>query len=165
MKQTTPAQKGLLTGMLMIIAELFSLYILKNPIDSYFQYIIYSIFCFGVVFSMVAYYRTENDKRNFAIFFSVGFKTFVVVSLLMAAFAFVYFSYNTAFRDNQIAENSRLLILQGNHLPQEIKEQETLQKKMFLTMMISINIFRYLILGALITAVAAGFLSKKNTPE
>ena len=163
MKQTTPTQKGLLTGALMILASLFSLYVLKNPVDSYFQYIIYSVFCFGIIFSMVAYYRMDNNKRNFSKFFSIGFKTFVVISLLMAAFALVYFSFNTAFRDKQIAENSRLLTLQGNHLPQEIKEQETLQKKVFLTMMVSINIFRYLILGALITAIAAGFLSKKNT--
>jgi hypothetical protein len=163
MKQTTPAQKGLLTGALMIAASLFSLYVLKNPVESYFQYIIYSIFCFGIVFSMVVYYRTATDKKSFTNFFSTGFKTFVAVSLLMAAFAFVYFSFNTEFRDKQIAENSRLLILQGNHLPQEIKDQEALQKKVFLTMMISISIFRYLILGALITVIAAGFLSKKNS--
>jgi hypothetical protein len=89
MKQTTPAQKGLLTGALMIAASLFSLYVLKNPVESYFQYIIYSIFCFGIVFSMVVYYRTATDKKSFTNFFSTGFKTFVVVSLLMAAFAFI----------------------------------------------------------------------------
>lgn len=163
MKQTTPAQKGLLTGALMIAASLFSLYVLKNPVESQFQFLVYCIFCFGLSWSMVSYYRQGHDKKGFSNYFSVGFRTFVVVALLMAAFAYIYFSFHPQFRDNKIAENSKLLLQQGNHLPKEIEDNAVQLKKMFMPMMISAAIFRYLIIGALVTVIAAGFLSKKNT--
>ncbi len=162
MTQITPTQKGVLTALLMILASLFSLYVLKNPIESDFQFIVYSIFCFGIVWSLVSYFRTDNPKKTFSNYFATGFKTFVVIALLMAVFAYVYFSFHLEFRDNKIAENSKMLLLQGNHLPKEIEENAVQLKKMFLPMMLSAAIFRYLILGALITVIAAGFLSSKD---
>jgi hypothetical protein len=162
MKQTTPTQKGLLTGALMIIASAFSLYVLKNPVESYFQFIVYTIFCAGIVWSLVSYYKSASDKKSFGNFFSIGFKTFIVVSLLMAVFTYIYFSFHLEFRDNKIAENSRMLALQGNHLPKEIEENAAQLKKMFMPLMISAAIFRYFIIGALVTVIGAGFLSKKN---
>lgn len=162
MKQTTPTQKGLLTGALMIVTSLFSLYVLKNPVESYFQYVVYTIFTAGVVWSLIRYSQLATDKKSFSNFFSIGFKTFVVVALMMAVFAYIYFSFHPEFRDNKIAENSRMLLAQGNHLPKEIEENAAQLKTMFMPMMLSAAIFRYLILGALITVIAAGFLSKKN---
>lgn len=163
MKQTTPTQKGLITGALMIIASVFSLYILKAPVESYFQFIVYGIFCMGMVWSLLSYSKTVNEKKNFKDFFSIGFKTFIIITLLMAGFTFIYFSFHTEFRDIKILENSRLLLQQGDHLPKEIEENTKQLKKMFMPMMISAAVFRYLISGALITVIAAGFLSKKNT--
>ena len=163
MKQFKPNQKGLLTGILMILASLFSLYVLKNPIRSNFEFLIYSIFCFGILWSLVSYFRNNNDKKTFINYFSVGFQTFVVATLLMAVFTFVYFFTHPEFRDNNIAENSRLLLLQGNHFPKEIEENAKELKKWFLTLMVSIDVFKYLFIGALISAIIAGFLSKKKT--
>jgi len=162
MKQTSPTQKGLITGALMILASLFSLYVLKNPVESYFQFIVYTLFCVGVLWSLLSYSIMAGDKKSFTNYFSTGFKTFVVISLLMAVFAYIYFSFHVEFRDNKIAENSRMLLQQGNHLPKEIEENAEQLKKMFMPMMISAAIFRYLIIGALVTVIAAGFLSKKN---
>ena len=162
MKQIKPAQKGLITGILMIAASAFSLYILKNPVESYFQFIVYIIFCLGILWSLFDYKKTDSEKKAFKDYFSTGFKTFVVIALLMAVFTFVYFSFNPEFRDSKIEENNRLLIQQGDHLPNEIAVQTKQLKKMFMPLMISAAIFRYLILGALITAVTAAFLSKKD---
>ncbi|MEO5889749.1 MAG: DUF4199 domain-containing protein [Ferruginibacter sp.] len=162
MKQISPTQKGLITGALMIIASVFSLYILKNPVESNFQFLVYLIFCAGIVWSLFTYSKTATEKKAFKDYFSTGFKTFIVVTLLMAVFTYVYFSSNTSFRDSKIAENSRLLILQGNHLPNEIEENTKQLKKMFMPLMISSAVFRYLILGSIITVIAGGFLSSKN---
>ena len=145
MKQFTPTQKGLLTGTLMILASLFSLFILKNPVESYFQFVVYTIFCAGVIWSLLSYSILASGKKSFVNYFSTGFKTFVVISLLMAVFAYFYFSFHLEFRDNKIAENSKLLLQQGNHLPKEIEDNAVQLKKMFMPMMISAAIFRYLI--------------------
>ena len=93
MKQPTPTQKGLITGALMIIASLFSSEILKNPVESYFQFIIYLIFSLGIVWSVVSFSKINSDQNSFKDFFSIGFKTFIVVTLLMAGFAYIYFSF------------------------------------------------------------------------
>lgn len=158
----TPTQKGLITGALMIIASAFSSIILKNPVESYYQFIVYTIFCAGIVWCLLAYSKTAVDKKTFKDYFSVGFKTFIVITLLMTAYSYIYFSYHTEFRDNKIAENNRLLILEGNHLPNEIAENTKQLKKMFMPLMLSSSIFRYLIVGALVTAIAAGFISSRN---
>jgi len=162
MKLKTPAQKGLVTGAGMVLASLFSLYVLKNPVESYFQFIVYFIFCLGIGWSLFDYSKSDTEKKAFKDYFSVGFKTFVVIALIMAVFTFAYFSGNPEFRDGKIAENSKLLIQQGDHLPNEIAANSEQLKKMFMPLMISAAVFRYLILGALITVIAAGFLSQKN---
>ena len=146
----------------MIIVSVFSLFVLKNPVESSFQFIVYSIFCAGIVWSLLSYSKTVAGKKAFKDYFSTGFKTFIVVALLMAVFTYIYFSFDTAFRDSKIAENSRMLILEGNHLPNEIDENTRQLKKMFMPLMISSAVFRYVILGALITVIGSGFLSKKN---
>ena len=163
MKQFSPTQKGLLTGTLMIFASLFSLYILKNPVESYFRYIIYAIYCVGIVWSLMSYSKSATNKKSIANYFSIAFKTFVVAILLIVTFTYIYFSFNVEFRDKGIAENSRLLRLEGNHLPREIDEYAIQSKKMFLTGIISVYIFGYLIMGVVVSLITAGFLSKKNT--
>ena len=163
MKQFSPTQKGLLTGILMILASLFSLYILKNPVESYFRYIIYAIYCVGIVWSLMSYSKSAINKKSIANYFSIAFKTFVVAILLIVTFTYIYFSFHVEFRDKVIAENSRLLRLEGNHLPKEIDEYAIQSEKMFLTGIISVSIFGYLIMGVVVSLITAGFLSKKNT--
>ncbi|MEO6549503.1 MAG: DUF4199 domain-containing protein [Ferruginibacter sp.] len=161
-KHFTATQKGLITGVVMIVASIFSLYILKNPLGSYFQFIVYTLFCLGVLWSLFSYSKSATEKKAFRDYFSAGFKTFIVVTLCMALFTFIYFSIDTTFRDTTIAENNRLLILQGDHLPNEIVENTKQLKKMFMPLMISSSVFRYLLLGALMTVIGSGFLVKNK---
>lgn len=160
MKNLKAQHIGLITGGLMIAASLFSFYILSLPVESNFQFIIYGIFAAGLIFSLFQYHKITKAKL-FKDYFAAGFKTFVIVALLMAVFTYIFFSFNTAFRDAKIAENNILIKQQGNHLPAEIEENTRQLKKMFLPIMVSSAVFRYLITGALVTAIAAGFFSQK----
>lgn len=160
MKSLKAQHIGLITGGLMIAASLLSFYVLHLPVESNFQFIIYGIFAGGLIFSLFQYHKTAGAK-SFKDYFSAGFKTFVIVALLMAVFTYIFFSLNTAFRDAKIAENNILINQQGDHLPAEIEENTRQLKKMFLPIMVSSAVFRYLITGALVTAIAAGFLSQK----
>lgn len=146
----------------MIAASLFAFYILTLPVESNFQFLVYSIFTFGVLWGLIVYHRSDAANKKFKDYFSAGFKTFVIVAFLMAVFAFVFFSLNTGFRDAKIAENTKLIVAEGNHLPREIEENERQLRKLFMPIMVSSAMFRYLIIGALVTAVGAGFLSRKS---
>lgn len=162
MRRLKPLHIGLITAALMIAASLFAFYILHLPVESNFQFLVYIIFTAGVLWGLFVYHKSGAEDKKFKDYFSAGFKTFVIVALLMAVFAFVFFSANTGFRDAKIAENTKMIVAQGNHLPKEIEENERQLKKLFMPIMVSSAMFRYLIIGALVTAAGAGFLSRKN---
>jgi hypothetical protein len=162
MKELKPLHIGLITAALMIAASLIAFYVLRLPVESNFQFLVYSIFTAGVLWAVFAYHKSDATGKKFKDYFSAGFKAFVVIALLMAVFAFVFFSCNTGFRDAKIAENTKMIVAQGNHLPKEIEENERQLRKLFMPIMVSSAMFRYLIIGALVTAAGAGFLSRKN---
>jgi Protein of unknown function (DUF4199) len=163
MKPLKAQHIGLITGAVMIGASLLSFYVLKLPMESNFQFLVYFIFTAGIIWSLLTFHKSDAANKNFKDYFSEGFKTFVIVALLMAIFTYIFFSYNTGFRDAKIAENNRLILLEGNHLPNEIEENARQLKKLFMPIMVSSAVFRYLITGALISLVGAGFLSQKKT--
>jgi uncharacterized membrane protein YdbT with pleckstrin-like domain len=162
MKNLKPLHIGLLTGSLMIAASLLAFYILKLPIESNFQFIIYGLFTAGIIWSTTQFYKLNTKENSFKNIFNAGFKTFVIIAFLMAVFAFIFFSINTNFRDEKIAENNALIIAEGNHLPSEMDENTRQLKKLYLPIMVSSAMFRYLILGTIISIISAGFYSSKN---
>jgi hypothetical protein len=162
MKQLKPQHIGLITGFLMIAASLFAFYIIKLPVESNFQFVVYVMFTAGVIWSLFNFHANNLPDKKFKDYFSAGFKTFVIVALLMAVFTYIFFSFNTEFRDAKIEENNKLIIAEGNHLPSEIAENAKQLKKLFMPIMVSSAVFRYLIIGALVSLVGAGFLS--NNP-
>jgi hypothetical protein len=162
MKTLKPQYIGLITGAVMILASLFGFYILKLPVESNFQLLVYALFTGGVVWSMLNFYSSDVADKKFKDYFSTGFKTFVIVALLMAVFAYIFFSIHTEFRDAKIAENNKLILAEGNHLPKEIEENSNRLRQIFLPIMVSSAVFRYLIIGALVSLVGAGFLSQKK---
>ena len=70
--------------------------------------------------------------------------------------------FNTAYRDAGIDENNKMLLQQGNHTPAEIESNAKQLKQIFMPVMLGIATFKYLILGALVTAIGSGFLSQKQ---
>ena len=146
----------------MIAASLLAFYVLKLPIESNFQFVIYGLFTASIVWSTTQFYKLNTVENNFKNIFNAGFKTFVIIAFLMAVFALIFFSINTSFRDAKIAENNAALIAQGNHLPSEVEDFSKKLKKIYLPLMVSSAMFRYLILGAIISVISAGFYSSKN---
>jgi hypothetical protein len=162
MAKIAATYKGLITGALMIALMAICFYGLKLPFNGKEQYLVYTIYTAGIVWSLLAYQKTAGGTIKFKDYFSAGFKTFVIVTLMMVIFTYIFYTLNTQYRDNGIAENNKLLLQEGNHTPAEIENNAQQLKKIFMPMMLGINTFKYLILGVLVTVVGAGFLSKKN---
>lgn len=162
MKNISARNKGLITGMLMILLSLFFFYVLKKPFESNYQYIIYTLYSTGIIWCLVDFKKAASGDLKFKDFFSAGFKMFVIVTLLMAIFVLVFFYANPQIRDAKFAENSKLLLAEGNHTPAEIESNANQMKRIFIPMMMGITTFAYLFLGALITAITAAFLSQKR---
>lgn len=162
LQQLNATKKGLVTGLLMMAASLLFYTVLNFPVNEKEQYVLYSIYIAGILWSLLSFRQLTGEQKKFKDYFSVGFRTFVMVTLVMVVFTFVFFKFNTSYRDIGIAKNSELLLKEGNHTPAEIESNADQLKKIFMPMMLGITTFKYLILGALVTAVASGFLSRKE---
>lgn len=162
LQKLNATKKGLLTGLVMAGLSLFFFYGLQWPLNGKEQYAVYTVYLAGILWSLVSFMQGEAETRTFKDYFSAGFKTFVVVTLLMVVFTFIFFSFDTSYRESGIAENNKLLLAEGNHTPAEIESNAAQLRKIFMPMMLGITLFKYLVLGALVTAVGAGFLSQRK---
>jgi len=162
LKNLTPTKKGLVTGLLMVALSLFFYYALKMPVNQKEQYMLLSVYVAGIIWSLYAFKQASTEDNSFKTYFSTGFKTFIVVTLLMVVYTFIFFTFNTAYREAGIAENNAMLLQQGNHTPAEIESNANQLRQIFMPVMIGITTFKYLILGALVTAIASGFFSRKQ---
>lgn len=161
----SPAQLGLLTSALMILLSLLGYLVLRLPVEHNYQLLVYGVFAAGIAWAIFQAKQQAAEAASFKMLFQTGFRVFIVVSLCMAVFTYIYFSQQAEFRDAKIAENSALLKAAGNHTPAEITQNEEKLREIFLPMMVSGAVFRYLILGALMSVVAAGFWQRKSTSK
>lgn len=155
-------KKGLIIGLVMIVLSLLFYYVLKMPLNQKDQYVLFTVYIAGIAWSLFSFKQTSAAIKNFKSYFSTGFKTFIVVTLLMVLYTAIFFLFNTAYRDSGIAENNKMLLQQGNHTPAEIESNAKQLKQIFMPVMLGIATFKYLILGALVTAIGSGFLSQKQ---
>jgi F0F1-type ATP synthase assembly protein I len=162
MKNIAAREKGIITGVLMVAAVLICFYGIHANVNGYTQYLAYGIYMAGILWCLFDFKKTAPAAANFKDYFSAGFKTFIVVVLIMAIFTYIFYSNNLQLRDGPIAENNRLLLLEGNKTPAEIEANASQLRKIFLPMMTGIFTFKYLIIGALVTAVGAAFLGQKK---
>lgn len=154
--------KGLITGFAMIALSLFLFYGIKLPVNGRDQFLVLTLYVAGIAWSLFTYKKNNTSSKSFKDYFATGFKTFIVVTLLMVIYTVVFYKFNTQIREIGIAENNELLVKEGNHTPAEIEKNATKIRSIFLPMMIGLTTFKYLIIGALVSAIGAGFLSQKK---
>jgi hypothetical protein len=155
--------KGLIAGGLMVVTCIIAYFVLKIPYNSKEQFVVFAIYTAAIIWALTDFNKTITGEKKFKEYFQVGFKVFMVVTLLMVVYCFVFYSFNTAIRDAWITNNNQLLLKEGNHMPAEIEANGQQMKKMFLPLMAGINLFKYLIIGVLITVITAGvFVSQKK---
>jgi len=155
-------KKGLITGCAIIALSFISIYVLKLSPDSNFQYLNYIIYSAGIAWSMIDFARFVGPKAEFRDYFSNGFKTFIVVCFLMAAYTFIFYTIHPEIRDAQIEANNQLLIQQHNHTAPEIEENARQLKAIFMPGKIASTSFLYIFLGAAITILYSVMIMKKQ---
>lgn len=161
MNKLTAPVIGAITAAVMIVLQLVAFYALHLPLEHNFNFVVYGVFTLGVVAAILNYQHKTEEPAKLKHYFNQGFKAFATVAFIMAIYSFIFFTYNTAFRDTRIAENTQLIIKEGNHTPQEIANNEAQLRKLFMPIMVSSAIFRHLILGALVSLITAGLKSHR----
>ena len=164
MKNITATYKGVITGIAMIVACVVCYFALHIPFNSKEQFVVFAIYTAGIIWCLLSFNSNNKEEIKLKAYFQEGFKTFVVVTLLMVIYCIIFYKLETGIRDAWIANNNIELLKQGNKMPAEIEENARQMKTMFLPMMVGINLFKYLIIGVLITVITGGLLisQKKN---
>ncbi len=162
MNNLSATYRGVITGLLMIVASI-GIFYYRGNFENGLQYIVYCIYIAGIVWALAGYKNrpTVNDKK-FKNYFAEGFKCFIVITLLMVAFTFIFLKMNPALKEEMAKNYQADLIKTGNYTVAEIETMVNKAKEYFITMLTSMAIFGYLLIGALVTLIASAFFSQYN---
>lgn len=81
----------------------------------------------------------------------------------MVLYTFVFYKLNPQILENAIKENNTLVMKEGNRTAAEIDANSAKLRSIFMPMMLIITTIKFLILGALVAVIGAGFLSQNQT--
>ncbi len=163
MKTISAKYIGLLTAAAMVAASLMLFYVFHFPENGKNQYFIYGIYAVGILMALILFNKNAGAETAFKNYFSEGFKVFVVVTLVMAVFTFIFYKMNPQIMNIDAAQVSAMNAKDINRTPIEVANNEKNFKDVFSTMMVATSVFKNLVLGTLITIIAAGFLSQKKS--
>lgn len=160
MKKINATYKGIIIGALMIVLSVIFFYLLKFPVNGDNQLVILIIYLLGIIWSQFSL-KKKGGIYSFKEYFSEGFKTFIVVTLFMVVYTFIFYKLNTQILENVIKENNVLILKNGDHMPAELPANADKLRNIFMPMMLAINTIKYLLLGAIVSLIGAGFFSQK----
>jgi ABC-type Na+ efflux pump permease subunit len=106
-------------------------------------------------------FRSTKEKLSFSRFFTEGFRTFIVITLLMVLFTWIFLYTHPEIREQMALQYRDDLVRSGNRTPMQIESQVAEAKKKYITFFTSVAIFGYLMIGALGSLIGALFFTAK----
>jgi hypothetical protein len=156
----TPLVKGAITGALMIAVILIMFYSGKEA-DAVAQYSNLIIYSTGIAWAIISWSKSEEFTGKFGDAFQAGFKCFIIATLLMILFTALFDKMHPEFAE----ESSKMLredLIQKKELPTEVEKQVERYKNNYTILLVYASIFRYLIIGAAVTAVTSLLISRRK---
>lgn len=146
-----------------MVVTSYSLYALMGNTNSNLQFIVYFIFLAGLIWTLISYKNEVGYGAPFKDYFLQGFKCFIVVTLLMVLFTGVFILAHPELKEQSAAYARAQLMTEKDMTPSDIEGSVETTKKMFLPSYLMGAVLQYLGIGALVTAIGAGFMnSNKN---
>jgi Protein of unknown function (DUF4199) len=162
MKNISAKYIGLITGGLMVLVSLLMFYQFHFPDTGVVKYVCYSIYTVGIIFSLINFKNKNTTEKEFKDYFSEGFKTFVIVALMMSIFTWIFYKMNPQIFEKVIEEINKINAQDPNKTPQEVIENGNKIRGIQIPMNVAINTIMYMVIGALTSLLGAGFLSQKK---
>jgi len=159
-RRLSPALKGLITSIVMIAVVLI-IHAKKDSIDYRWQYAVYILYALGIVWALIPF-----RQLRFGELFSIGFRCFIVISLIMVAFTYIFIKMHPELAVEEGIKTKEYYLKEyrektGSYTPVQIDEMAEKAKKQYAVTVISISIFRYLIIGVILTAATSVLLMRK----
>ena len=156
MTKLSATHKGLITGGIMVLASVCMFYGLKLELNGPNQLVVIGIFIAGILWSLLSLRQTSGDL-TFKNYFSEGFKTFIVMTLIIVLYTAVFYKLNPSILEAAIKETETLVAKQGDKTPAGIAANSEKLRSIFMPMTISLTTVTYLAFGA-ITSLIGGLL-------
>ena len=145
---------GLISGALMVMVSLVLYYKFQLPdTASVRYYICFSIYSSGIIISLLNFSQRQPAQKKFTDYFSEGFKTFVVVVLIMAVYTWVFYKMNPQIFDNIINQINKINALDANKTPQEVIDNGEKIRSIKIPMTVALHTIMYMLLGAVVTLI------------
>ena len=157
----SPVIKGLITAALMVTVILV-VYYSGQSADTRLQYLVYIFYALGITWTIITYRQSAAFTGKFGDVFGLGFKCFIVVTLIMAIFYGLFNYLHPEFAAETAAAYREQLIKENQKLPVEIESTITTFKKQYTLKLVSGAIFGYLIIGAGVTAIMSALLTRRK---
>ncbi len=160
MNKINPTIKGIITSAVMIgITAFVSFGLNATQRSDNYTYLIYAVYSAGILWTLFSFKKTGEHNFQFKTFFNQGFKCFIVVTLFMVIYTFIVMKMNVDTESEILRRN---LVAEKGKTPSEIEDIVKSFKKNSPTLGAGFAMFQYLLIGALVTGIASGFLSKRE---
>ena len=151
---------GLFAGLVTVLMSL-AIYYWAGNFESQWQIVVYGFYCGSVMFAQHKL-QQSSGVASFKELFTEGFRTFVVVTLIMVAFTWIFLKTNPDLQKEILEDYRKTMVAEGNRTMEQIQTELELAKEKYLTFFTSLAIFGYLIIGSLAALIGGIFFSSRN---
>lgn len=141
-------------SLMMYISWLGFVNYISNPTST--QLLIYGFYALSTWFLL---FFNRGECQSFKDFFQIGFRHFILVTLFMALFTYVFIQLHPNLVQESVNQLRATLLESNNRTPAEIEKDVKLFVEGYPTAMVSRTIFGYLIVGSLVTAISSFLLT------
>ena len=140
--------------LMMAISWLGFLNDIPNPTTA--QLLVYGFYALSTWFLL---FFNRSESQAFKDFFQIGFRHFILVTLLMALFSYFFIQLHPNLIEDSAKQLRLAIQASNNRTPAEIERDVKLFIEGYPTAMVSRTIFGYLVVGSLVTAISSFLLT------
>ena len=140
--------------LMMAISWLGFLNYISNPTTTQL-----SVYGFYALSTWYLLFFNRKESQAFKDFFQIGFRHFILVTLLMALFSYLFIQLHPNLVEDSAIQLRTTLQNTNNRTPAEIERDVKLFIEGYPTAMVSRTIFGYLVVGSLVTAISSFLLT------
>lgn len=140
--------------LMMVISWLGFLNYISNPTTTQL-----SVYGFYALSTWYLLFFNRKESQAFKDFFQIGFRHFILVTLLMALFSYLFIQLHPNLVEDSAIQLRTTLQNTNNRTPTEIERDVKLFIEGYPTAMVSRTIFGYLVVGSMVTAISSFLLT------
>lgn len=156
---TSSGTKAIVISLILIVLGLTT-YFLDMSDNKGLQWVGYIIFFIGIIWSVNSYGKQIDYNSTFGNYFSHGFKTTAMVTLIMVAFMVLVLYLFPDMKEKSM-EAARKGMVENKMTEEQITQAMGFTKKFFMVFAIGGALVFYLFVGAIASLIGAG-ITKKN---